>query len=161
MSRDSKYISLQTLAENFINAYNACSVATPRNLKPINQVFELRTRDCEQWTLPESLGIPSMTSSEYREFLEGIVRMGWEGMKMTSEKMMIDVEGMKMVIHAKTKGMTPVGEYLQEYVFMLEVQEEEESGGLKVKKVEEFVDSKFDAEFRGKLGKYMSEKQKS
>ena len=52
---------------------------------------------------------------------------------MTTEKVICDVEGMKVVIHAKTKGMTPVGEYLQEYVFMLEIQEQE--GGGEVSKV--------------------------
>ena len=47
-----------------------------------------------------------------------------------------------------------MGEYVQEYVFMLEIDGEE----MKIRRVEEFVDSKFDAEFRSKLATYMSSK---
>ncbi|KXS94709.1 hypothetical protein AC578_3856 [Pseudocercospora eumusae] len=77
------HAQLTTLATSFIQAYNTCSTATPTNLSPINTVFNLRTQTCTQKILPSSIEIPEMKNPEYREFLERIVKMGWEGMKVS------------------------------------------------------------------------------
>lgn len=73
---------------------------------------------------------------------------------MTTEKVICDpfTTPPRISIHAKTLGQTPLGEYRQEYAFFLELDEET----LKISKVQEFVDSKFNSEFQEALGKWLA-----
>ena len=107
-----------------------------------------------------------MSREEYAAFFGRLMSL-FSGFCVTVHDVYADAEGGKVVIHAMSKGDTPIGEYGNEYMLVLEaveVEVEDEDGrGKKVGKVDrflEFVDSHTSKEFLPRLFAWAKENGK-
>ncbi|CAH0034169.1 unnamed protein product [Clonostachys rhizophaga] len=122
--------TLQRTAINFIDRCNEHTV---------DAVLSIRTDTCKHTHLPSSLGIGTYTNVEYGAFYGRFADM----MKdctcwiVDDKEMVVDVESRKVVMHVKNKGSTPLGEYENEYMFILTMT----GDGKKIEEIIEFCDS--------------------
>ena len=109
------------------------------NKHTVDSVLSLRTDTCKHTHLPSSLGIPTYDKAEYGEFYGRYTDM----MKdchcwiVDDKEMVVDVESRKVVMRVKTKGNTPLGEYENEYMWILTMTED----GEMIEDIVEFCDS--------------------
>ncbi|KAI9148090.1 MFS general substrate transporter [Paramyrothecium foliicola] len=122
--------TLEKTATSFIDCCNKYTV---------DAVLSLRTDTCKHTHLPSSLGIPTYNKTEYGAFYGQFTDM----MKACScwiaddKEMVVDVQSRKVVMHVKTKGNTPLGEYENEYMWILTMTED----GKMIQDIVEFCDS--------------------
>ncbi|EMC91463.1 hypothetical protein BAUCODRAFT_160969 [Baudoinia panamericana UAMH 10762] len=128
----------------FLDGYNEFTV---------EGLLRVRTEDCVHVSLPASMGRPDRNNEEYAMFFHQLERV-LKNFKMTTLKILNDPDQHMAVAHAKGDGETPVGAYKNEYVFFFYFTED----GTKVRRVEEFVDTAFNAGLLPKLSEYMASK---
>lgn len=129
---DSKELraTLKQTATSFIDCCNKCSV---------DAVLSLRTDTCKHAHLPSSLGIPTLNRTEYGAFYGQFTDMMKDcSCRIADDKeMVVDVVSRKVVMHVKNKGSTPLGEYENEYMFILTMT----GDGKMIEDIVEFCDS--------------------
>src|SRR5262249_46918472 len=116
---DSKELraTLKKTATDFIDCCNKFTV---------DAVLSLRTDTCTHTHLPTSLGIPTYNKAEYGAFYGQYAGM----MKdcscriLDDKEIVVDVESRKVVMRVQTKGNTPLGEYENEYMWILTMTED-------------------------------------
>ncbi|KAH8646862.1 hypothetical protein BX600DRAFT_443832 [Xylariales sp. PMI_506] len=129
---DSKELraTLTKTATDFIDCCNKFTV---------EDVLSLRTDTCKHTHLPSSLGIPTYSKAEYGAFYgqyAGMMKDCSCGI-VDDKQMVVDVETRKVVMHVKVKGSTPLGEYENEYMWILTMTED----GKMIEDIVEFCDS--------------------
>ena len=146
--------TLLAVADQVIAAYNARDPVA---------IQAYRTPGCRHQVLPASLARPEMSGEEYAAFFGRLMSL-FSRFGVTVHDVYADAEGGKVVIHATSKGDTPIGEYGNEYMLVLEVVEVEDPGrGEKVGKVDrflEFVDSHTSKDFLPRLFAWAKENGK-
>ncbi|KAI0096998.1 hypothetical protein GGR51DRAFT_541937 [Nemania sp. FL0031] len=109
------------------------------NKQTLDAVLSLRTDTCKHTHLPSSLGIPSYNKTEYGAFYgQYIGLMSDCTCRIVDEKeMVVDVESRKVVMYTKVNGNTPLGEYENEYMWILTMT----GDGKMIEDIVEFCDS--------------------
>ncbi|VUC32604.1 unnamed protein product [Clonostachys rosea] len=122
--------TLQKTATNFIDCCNEHTV---------DAILSLRTDTCKHTHLPSSLGIGTYNKAEYGAFYGRFADMMKDcSCRIADDKeMVVDVESRKVVMHVKNKGSTPLGEYENEYMWILTMTED----GKMIQEIVEFCDS--------------------
>jgi ketosteroid isomerase-like protein len=92
-----------------------------------------------------------MNNEAYAAFLEDILPI-FRDMHLTVHDTTIDEVERRVVMHVSSKALTVMGEYANEYIFSLWMTED----GKTVERVEEFADSKYSADYFGKLGELVA-----
>ncbi|CAG9947783.1 unnamed protein product [Clonostachys rosea f. rosea IK726] len=122
--------TLQRTATTFIDCCNKHTV---------DAILSLRADNCKHTHLPSSLDIGTYNNAEYGAFYGRFANM----MKdctcwiVDDKEMVVDVESRKVVMHAKNKGNTPLGEYENEYMWILTMT----GDGKMIEEIVEFCDS--------------------
>lgn len=145
--------TLVAVADEVIAAYNARDPVA---------IQAYRTSTCRHQVLPASLARPEMSGEEYAAFFGRLMSL-FSDFGVTVHDVYADAEGGKVVIHAMSKGDTPIGEYGNEYMLVLDVVEVEDGRGKKVGKVDrflEFVDSHTSKDFLPRLFAWTKENGK-
>lgn len=145
--------TLVAVANEVIVAYNAWDPVA---------IQAYRTASCRHQVLPASLARPEMSNEEYAAFFGRLMSL-FSGFRVTVHDVYADAEGGKVVIHAMSRGDTPIGEYANEYMLVLVVVEVEDGQGKKVGKVDrflEFVDSHTSKDFLPRLFAWAKENGK-
>src|SRR5262245_13544568 len=120
----------------------------------VDAVLSLRTDTCKHTHLPSSLGIPAYKKAEYGAFFRQFIGVmsDCSCRIVDDKKMVVDVESRKVVMHSKTKGITSVGEYENEYMWILTMTED----GKMIEDIVEFCDSAKAVELGKKLQAQMN-----
>ena len=145
--------TLLAVADEVIAAYNARDPVA---------IQAYRTPSCRHQVLPASLARPEMSGEEYAAFFGRLMSL-FSDFGVTVHDVYADAAGGKVVIHAMSKGDTPIGEYGNEYMLVLEVAEVDNGRGGKVGKVDrflEFVDSHTSKDFLPRLFAWAKENGK-
>ena len=105
----------------------------------VDAVLSLRTDTCKHTHLPSSLGIPTYTKPEYGAFYGQFAGAMNDGnIRIVNDKeIVVDVESRKVVMHTKMKCNTPLGEYENEYMWILTMT----GDGKLIEDIVEFCDS--------------------
>ncbi|SPO05375.1 uncharacterized protein DNG_08062 [Cephalotrichum gorgonifer] len=117
----------------------------------------LRSPDCKHHVLPKSAGHPVRSNEEYRDFISP----GFQIMKPFIIKLadgvppIIDEEQRKVTLYLASSAETPIGPYVNEYVFTLRTND----SGTEIVEVVEFIDSAYTAEFMTKIMAFIGEQQ--
>ncbi|EXJ60104.1 hypothetical protein A1O7_04256 [Cladophialophora yegresii CBS 114405] len=116
----------------------------------VDALLSVRSPTCIHHTLPtDEERFPSRNNTEYGAFVRSLLPL-FRNFRLRiaeGDDVAIDVEKRRVVLHAKSRADTDVGEYKNEYVFMLTMTED----GMLVEKVVEFLDSGYTEKFFGKL----------
>ena len=123
-------VTLKKTATDYIDCCNKGTV---------DAVLSLRTDTCKHTHLPSSLGVPTYNKAEYGAFFGQFIGvMNDSSIRIADDKeMVVDVESRKVVMHTKAKANTPVGEYENEYMWILTMTED----GKMIDDIVEFCDS--------------------
>lgn len=81
----------------------------------------------------------------------------FQGFHLTVHDTVIDETARKVVMHLTSTASTPIDEYHNEYMLTLHMTED----GHKVDKFEEFVDSKYSADFMARVREFLSQSNKA
>jgi ketosteroid isomerase-like protein len=122
--------TLKKTAHDFIDCCNKGTV---------DAVLSLRTDTCKHTHLPSSLGIPTYSRAEYGAFFGQYADMMKDCTCWIADdvEMVVDVESRKVVMHVRTKGNTPLGEYENEYMWVFTMA----GDGKMIEDIVEFCDS--------------------
>lgn len=130
---------LQT-AFAFLESYNSWDVPS---------ILSVRSLDCLHHTLPATLLVPPRTNSEYASFLEPMLPV-FRAVRFEAihdKQTLVDVEARKVVMHCRSTAVTDVGQYENEYVFILTMSED----GTLLDEIVEFIDSACTQNFRARI----------
>jgi ketosteroid isomerase-like protein len=141
-------------AQAFIDGFHAWD---------IDAILSYRTPDCLQEVRPKSITKPAKNNTEYAAYFAKIKPLFQNftvipslpkhtKRQLTQQQVTVfdeihDAEAGMSVIHASSDAMTSVGPYSNEYSLFFHFTKD----GKKIKKIDEFVDSKYTAEFFPKL----------
>ncbi|KAI4178766.1 MAG: hypothetical protein L6R41_008221 [Letrouitia leprolyta] len=137
---------LQT-ADAVVSAYNSWD---------IQQIMHVRAANCMNYILPTSLGRKPMNNEEYQSFFISSMP-AFEGFHLTVHDTVIDETARKVVMHITSTASTPIGDYHNEYRLTLRMTED----GQKIGRFEEFVDSKYSADFMPRVRDFLSQSKKA
>ena len=132
-----------------------CAVIDGYNAWKPEAIMAYRTSDCIHQILPASLGRQPMNNEQYLASLTPIIP-AFKNFHITATNTVVDEEARKVVMHAYSTATTDLGDYSNEYMLVLQMTED----GTKVVRLEEFVDSKYSAEYLPRLRKHLEGKQK-
>ena len=123
-------------AKAFVKCYNVWTVEA---------VLSLRTENCKHTVLPASLNVPTYVKAEYGPFFAPFMALLTDvSLKIVDEeKLVVDTEKRKVVLHVKSAGKSAVGDYGNEYNWTLTMTED----GKMIEDIVEFVDSATAVEF--------------
>jgi hypothetical protein len=117
----------------------ADAVVAAFNIMDVDTLISLRTPTCKRVFLPASLKYPPQTNDEYRDNLNSMKHI-FQNFQVTVDDV---IEGKsengdrkKIVMFVRARGDTPVGEYINEYVWRMGFDE----SGEKVDEWAEYVD---------------------
>src|SRR5262245_22154626 len=135
---------LRVTLKKTATVYNDCC-----NKGTVDAILSLRTDTCKHTHLPSSLGVPTYNKADYGTFFGRFVGlMNDRSSRIADDKeMVVDVESRKVVMHTKVKANTPVGEYENEYMWILTMTED----GKMIEDIIEFCDSAKVVELMKKL----------
>ncbi|KAL8723561.1 MAG: hypothetical protein Q9225_000196 [Loekoesia sp. 1 TL-2023] len=134
-------------ARALVSAYNS------RNMEAI---MDVRAPDCMNYILPASLGQKPMNNEQYTSFLTTSLP-AFRGFCLTIRDTVIDEPARKVVMHLTSTASTDLGKYHNEYMMTLHMTKD----GCKVDKFEEFVDSKYSADFMPRLRDFLFQSNKA
>lgn len=133
-------------ADEVIAAFNAWD---------IERIMGVRAENCVQQVLPRSLGREEMDNATYRPYFSAIMPL-LKGFTVTVHEVIESKEERKIMIWASSVAESVIGPYQNEYCLILYFNE----AGDKLVKFLEYVDSKWSAEFFGRLRKWTAEQAK-
>lgn len=128
-------------ADALVAAFNAMDVDT---------ILALRTPSSTRHIIPSTLNIAPQTNAQYRTQLEQL-RPIFCNFSLTVHDVLEDREAGRLCMWLKARADTVVGEYVNEYMWVLEFDE----SGEKVANSTEFVDTLVNREFWPKLREAM------
>ncbi|KAL8934838.1 MAG: hypothetical protein Q9211_005018 [Gyalolechia sp. 1 TL-2023] len=137
---------LQTV-QTVISAYNAWE---------LDAIMDVRAPNCMNYILPTSLGRRPMDNQQYLSFLAATLP-AFQGFHLTVHDIVIDQAAHKAVMHLSSTASTPIGEYHNEYMITLHMTED----GCQIDKFEEFVDSKYSADFMPRVREFLAQSNKA
>ncbi|KAL8840724.1 MAG: hypothetical protein Q9170_001242 [Blastenia crenularia] len=126
----------------FVSAYNSWDMEA---------IMDVRAPDCMNLIFPVSLGLGPMNNKQYFTYFNSSLA-AFQNFHLEIRDVTIDETARKVVLNATSTASTAVGEYQNEYILTLHMTED----GRKIAKFEEFVDSKYSADFMPKLRKSLS-----
>ncbi|KAF9785446.1 hypothetical protein BJ322DRAFT_1063262 [Thelephora terrestris] len=108
--------------------------------KDLGVIAKLLHEDHRRITYPQSLGIPEQTKEEYIQQMTEIINVWTDGCELTLHSI-IETPG-TLVVHFTNKANTSLGvEMVRESIMIGQIVTDED-GSLKIKRIEEFTDSK-------------------
>ena len=129
----------------------AMSLISGNNAWDIDAIIYPRAPNCTQQVLPARLGRPLMDNDSYRQFFTAIMPM-FEDWTLTAYDVAEDQKANKVVIHAGSTATTPLGEYKNEYMVLVETDDTHDQ----IVHIKEFVDSGFSEAYFVRLREYMA-----
>ena len=113
-------------------------LTTNQNAWDVDAIMAPRAPNCTQQVLPARLGRLSMDNEAYCQFFTAIMPM-FKDLTLTAYDVVEDQKANKVVIHAGSTATTPLGEYKNEYMVLVETNDSHDQ----IVHVKEFVDSGF------------------
>ena len=132
----------------------AISLISGYNEWNIDAIVAPSAPNCTQQVLPTRLGRPSMDNESYRQFFTAIMPM-FKDWTFTAYDVVEDPKASKAVIHAGSTATTPLGEYKNEYMIVVETNDAHDQ----IVHIKEFVDSGFSEAYFVRLRDYMAAQQ--
>ncbi|KAL6831451.1 hypothetical protein J3E69DRAFT_354320 [Trichoderma sp. SZMC 28015] len=131
---------MMELAISFLNAFNEFTTES---------VVRYRSENCMHRLLPKSLDAPPRTNSEYSAWVGNLknVMSGFKLSFMDGYEPIIDDKSRHITLHVKSTCETVLGEYQNEYVWIMKVDET----GQEIVDIMEFADSAYTIEWIQKL----------
>jgi hypothetical protein len=120
------------------------------NRMDISAIMSLRTPTCIRHLLPRSMKLAPQDNVAYEKNLRSLEPV-FQNFNLDVHEVVEDVEARKVVMWLSARADTAAGEYVNEYMWMLEFDE----SGEKVVEAKEFVDSVMQREFWPKLQESM------
>ena len=142
-------MSRSTLLETAIAAIDGYNTWTPE------AIMAYRAPDCITQILPASLGRPPMNNEQYLAYFAPIMP-AFKNFHVTVKHTIVDEEARNVVMHAHSTATTELGDYSNEYMLVLYMTVD----GTKLVRFEEFVDSKYSADYLPRLREHLAGKQK-
>ena len=122
----------------------------------IDAILSYRAPNCLHYILPASLGIKPMKNEEYAAYFEPQMA-AFRDFKLAVHDTVHDAAAQKVSMWVTSTATTDVGPYTNEYMLVLNMNEE----GTKVERLLEYVDSAHSIQFMGKLRKGRREEKGS
>lgn len=97
-----------------------------------------------------------MNNEEYSLFFTPSME-AFEGFSLTVHDTVVDETDRKVAMHVTSTASTSIGEYHNEYRLTLHMTED----GQKIDKFEEFVDSKYSADFMPRVRNFLAQSKKA
>lgn len=142
-------MSRSTLLETAIAVIDGYNTWTPE------AIMANRAPDCITQILPASLGRPPMDNERYLAYFAPIMP-AFKNFHVTVKHTIVDEEARNVVMHAHSTATTELGDYSNEYMLVLHMTVD----GTKLVRFEEFLDSKYSAEYLPQLREHLVGKQK-
>ncbi|MCJ1281480.1 hypothetical protein MMC26_000800 [Xylographa opegraphella] len=124
-------------AESLVEAFNNMD---------IDKIISLRSPDCTNQILPRSIKLPLQGNAPYEQRLRFLQPI-FENFSLTVEDILEDVEARRICMWLYAKADTAAGQYLNEYVWILQFDE----SGKHIVSQKEYVDTVMQKEFYPKL----------
>ena len=121
----------------------------------IDAILSYRAENCLQYILPTSLGIKPMNNAQYAAYF-GLQIPLFRDFKLKVHDTFHDAATQKVSMWVTSNAMTDIGEYRNEYMIVLHLNEE----GTKVEKLLEYVDSAHSIKFMGMLTAEVEKRRK-
>ncbi|KAF2027005.1 hypothetical protein EK21DRAFT_72987 [Setomelanomma holmii] len=112
-------------ADALVQAFNTANIDT---------IISLRTPDCMRVFKPEALKFAPQTNAQYHASLKAILQV-FSSFSITVTDV-IEGQKKKIIMYVNARGDTPIGEYVNQYVWKIGF----EKGGERVNEWEEYVD---------------------
>ena len=90
----------------------------------IEAILAPRAEDCKQRVFPARLDRPWLNNTEYREFMTKDIMTAFKGFKVEVLEVVEDPKRHKIVLHARSKGESVIGDYANEYMIMMQMTED-------------------------------------
>jgi ketosteroid isomerase-like protein len=120
------------------------------NRMDIPAIMSFRTPTCTRHLLPQSMKLAPQDNAVYEKSLHSLKTV-FQNFNLDVHEVIEDVEARKVVMWLSARADTAAGEYVNEYMWVLEFDE----SGEKVVEVKEFVDTVMQREFWPKLQESM------
>ena len=120
------------------------------NCMDIPAIMSFRTPTCIRHLLPRSMKLTPQDNAAYEKSLYSLKTV-FQNFNLDVHEVVEDVEARKVVMWLSARADTAAGEYVNEYMWVLEFDE----SGEKVVEVKEFVDTVMQREFWPKLQESM------
>jgi hypothetical protein len=120
------------------------------NRMDIPAIMSFRTPTCTRYLLPQSMKLGPQDNATYEKSLYSLKTV-FQNFNLDVHEVVEDVKARKVVMWLSARADTAAGEYVNEYMWVLEFDE----SGEKVVKVKEFVDTVMQREFWPKLQESM------
>lgn len=133
----------------------ACAVIDGYNAWKSEAIMAFRALDCIHQVLPASLGRQPMNNEQYLAYFTSIMP-AFSNFHLTVKHTIVDEGARKVVLYVFSTAKTELGDHNNEYMVVLHMSMD----GTKVTLFEEFVDSKYTAEFFTRLREHLESKQK-
>ncbi|MCJ1384421.1 hypothetical protein MMC17_007537 [Xylographa soralifera] len=124
-------------AESLVEAFNNMD---------IDKIISLRSPDCMNQILPRSIKLPIQANAPYEKRLRFLHPI-FENFSLTVEDILEDIEARRICMWLYAMADTAAGEYLNEYVWILQFDE----SGKQIINQKEYVDTAMQKEFYPKL----------
>jgi hypothetical protein len=128
-------------ADKLVEAFNNMDI-------PI--IMSVRGPTCMRHLLPKSMKFPAQDNATYEKSLHSLTAV-FQNFHLDVHEVIEDVEARKVVMWLSARADTAAGEYVNEYMWVLEFDE----GGEKLVEVKEFVDTVVHRDFWPKLQESM------
>ncbi|MCJ1402007.1 hypothetical protein MMC11_005226 [Xylographa trunciseda] len=112
----------------------------------IDMIISLRSPECTNQILPRSIKLPLQGNAEYEKRLRFLHPI-FENFSLTIQDILEDSEARRICMWLYAKADTAAGEYLNEYVWILQFDE----SGKRIISQKEYVDTAMQKEFYPKL----------
>lgn len=124
-------------AERMVAAFNNMDIPA---------VMSCRSPECIRQFLPQSMNLPKQDNTVYENSLRWLIT-GFQNFDLTLQDTIEDVEARKICMWLVARADTAAGEYVNEYIWLMEFDE----GGEKITSMKEYVDTVMQRDFFPKL----------
>lgn len=129
------------VADKLVAAFNSMDIAT---------IMSLRSPTCMRHLLPKSMKLPPQDNATYEKSLSSLTTV-FQNFHLDVHDVIEDVDARKVVMWLSARADTAAGEYVNEYMWVLDFDEK----GEKIVGVKEFVDTVMQRDFWPKLQESM------
>ena len=133
--------------------HTAEAVVAAFNIMDVPAIMSHRAPNCTRTFLPPSMNIPPQNNTTYQASLQKLLLV-FHNFSLTINDLLEDKEARKISLWLSARAETLAGEYVNEYVWLLEFNEEG-----KITASREFSDSVMEREFYPKLRDAMQQQQ--
>lgn len=141
-------------AHALLTAYRIWSLEDATSL---DKIFEHRTPDCVQITLPRTAGVPDRNNAQYRSYLQSLVLADlapWEGELEIEDPIIRDPDARICVARVHGTAKSEGGELHDRTVWFLHFPRDDDGERERVCRVEVWVDTRQAWAFREKFGEW-------